>query len=305
VAEFNQRILDGTKGRLKIEWFFLGEHPYERTGLIRALSSGASDLITGSGCYSGEEPRVRAAGVTGFAMLFSGADWSYIKQLNNWMVDTGVLDFYDDWNAQVLGQYYYGPQMKYMKETDITGPDSLKGKKVRVANPAAENLVLLMGGEPVSVKWAEVSTALSTGLVDGLATSFSSAYGMGFVHAAPHVSWLCAGYQAQYLVVNQDSLAELPPEVRDDFLATLKGMREWWADGEIVANLLDLHESFFTAGTVVQTIPQDWREEIKSQAYEKLWKPEIEAAGPEGEAIFKKIATKIIADGYDIPGYKP
>ncbi|MBA7714100.1 hypothetical protein ES703_123116 [subsurface metagenome] len=192
-----------------------------------------------------------------------------------------------------------------MKDTPITGPDSLKGKKVRVAGASRAAVVEIMGGEPVYVDWGEVYTALATGLADGFQSSFPASLGMGYIELTPYICWMNMCYSGNQMVANQDSWAALPADARDILFETLLDLEDWYCDGDVAAALAVLEGALFDLNLKISTLPLDWRAEIRAQCFEKVWMPEVEAGGERGWELFDKIAKKLIADGYDIPGYTP
>jgi len=306
VAEFNKRIEVGTEGRIKTEWLYKGEHPYAQADMLRALEAGVCDFTCHSGEIGGDEPVYRAINVTGMPFLIPGGNYEYCKELSFWLKDEGIFDeIYEKWNGKMVLNYYSGGQHIFMKDIRITGPDSLKGKKVRVPGEYRAHIIRVMGGEPVFVDWGEVYTALATGLCDGFQSSFVASLGMGYIELTPYITWLNMCYGQQSMVANQDSLAALSPDVRDALFRTLSDLEDWFCDGDVKATLGVLERALFDLNLNISTIPQDWRAEIRAQMFESGWKPEIEAGGEKGWELFDRIAKKLIADGYDVPGYTP
>ena len=67
------------------------------------------------------------------------------------------------------------PQGVYSKKT-LTKGDDLKGSKWRAYSPATAKLAKLLGAQPVTVQVAELSQALSTGVVESYMSSGSTGY---------------------------------------------------------------------------------------------------------------------------------
>ena len=67
------------------------------------------------------------------------------------------------------------PQGVYSKKT-LTKGDDLKGSKWRAYSPATAKLAELLGAQPVTVQVAELSQALSTGVVESYMSSGSTGY---------------------------------------------------------------------------------------------------------------------------------
>ena len=71
-------------------------------------------------------------------------------------------------NLMVLGMGQNGVRHFTNSKRPIRNPGDLKGLKFRVMeNPIYVNMIKGMGGEAIPIAWAEVYTALDTGVVDG------------------------------------------------------------------------------------------------------------------------------------------
>lgn len=303
-AEFQRRIEVGTGGRLKIEIYYLGEHPYKSPETLRSIQDDAADMTTACHKQAGDEPRLAVS--TAMPFLVPRGDFKLDKMITKKMAEETIfLDIFRDWNGEYLTSYYTGGQHLYMKNTLVRSPEDLKNRKVRVAHFAAESTIEAMGGVPIRVAWAETYTALATGLVEGVQTSFVAARGQGFIELCPYITWLCMNYSPYRLVANKKSLEALPADVREDLLRTIKELEDWWMSGSVMESLIQLEDSFFVEGTTATTIPLDWREELRAGAFERTWKPILDDAGPEGWEMFDMIAKILIAEGYEVPGYTP
>lgn len=304
MKELLGKIKSATGGRLSIRVLYLGEHPYKPPDLLHAVETGAADMVTTGPHAAGIEP---ALGVlTAFPFLVPRGNADLDKKINLQLKAEGVYDkIYGRHNAKPLIFTRYGGQQIFMKDTFVTGPDSLKGKKVRVPAPPAARLIKLMNGTPVSITWGEIDTALATGLIDGISSSISAEYASGHLEKCPYITWLNYGYATMHVVANKHSLAELPPDIREALFKVCQELQDWYMDGEIIQNYKDLEESLFTIGTRVRSLPKEYYEQLRSQAYEKIWKPDIERAGAEGRAIFDEMVKIIKAAGYSVPGYTP
>ncbi len=69
-----------------------------------------------------------------------------------------------------------GARSFYFKDLQIKSPADLAGKKVRVMNQVSMDMISAMGGSATPIPWAELYTALSTGVVDGAENNPPSFY---------------------------------------------------------------------------------------------------------------------------------
>lgn len=304
VAEFTRRIWEGTHHRLKVEVLFGGEHPYENTEMLRALTGGVGDMVVVSHMCGGDEPRLKVS--TAMPFLVPRGDFELDKMINRKLADEPLFrDIFTDWGGEYLTSIYHGSQSIYMKNTIIRSPEDLKGKKLRVPHETNASVVRAMGGDPIRVAWSETYTALTTGLVDGIATGFYGCIGMGFIDLCPYICWMNFNFSPYRLVASKKSLEALPADVRKDLISTIKGLEDWWMSGNNGVSIFALEETIFTKGTTIYTISPEWRADLRAHAYERTWKPILDDAGPPGRQIFDVMAKLITAEGYEVAGYTP
>ncbi|MAG15282.1 MAG: hypothetical protein CL874_05340 [Dehalococcoidales bacterium] len=305
MAELVKRIEDATDGQVTLDVFYLGEHPYKVTEVLKPVSSRSCDLSLISHAQGGDEPRMNVNPSIPF--FIPNVDLEIDKAVVRFMAERGVFqDIFDDWNCRYLMSGYYGKHHVFMRDNLITRPDDLKGKTVRAGTslPAITTLQLL-GAEPVAIAWGELYTALSTGLVDGFKTNIGGAFRGGMTEIAPYILWAPSENPSVRLVVNKDSLAELPSDLQDDLISAFKDMEEWFMNGTLGDNLLALEQSLHRDGAVVNTMSPEWREQTRARAWEVAWNPIVETAGSEGYEIFNVMVEALKAQGFDVPGYTP
>lgn len=305
-AEFKKRIEDGTGGRLTLDVLYSGEHPFTAPQILQALKSNAADMVYTSPRAASDEPRIAAAR-TGLPFLMPKPDFEVDKMVNLKMAEQGVPNsIFGDWNGKWLIYSYFGQCVYIMKDRLITGPDSLKGKKIRVATSDGASLTTMMNGQPVYIDWGEVYTSLATGLVDGVNVSFSGAFGTKLLEQCRYVTWINYGFSAcRSVVANKKSFDALPADLQEALMATMKSMTDWYMSGDVLLTLRSLETALYREQITVGPFPNAWREQLRAQAFEKIGKPEIDKAGPKGWEIFDKMAKIIISAGYTVPGYTP
>lgn len=293
-----------TGGRLQFELLYQGEHPYTSAEILRALKDNVCDAITTSHKSAGDEPMLKVS--TAIPFLIPRGDFELEHQIQKSLGQEQMfLDIFRKWNGEYLATFDQGAQHLYMKDTLIRNPEDIEGKKVRVAHTTAESWINAMGGVPIHVEWSETYTALATGLVDGVTTSFTGAFNTGLIEHCSYVTWVSTNFTPYRFVANKQSLEALPADVRDGFLAGLEAVDDWWYGGAVREVQGLLINSFFTHGVTAGTISLDWRAELRAGAFEYCWKPLLDGAGSEGWQMFDLIVKLIEAEGYEVPGYVP
>lgn len=105
-----------------------------------------------------------------FAMpyLFTGQDHYYEAMANSTEIQSLFMANEDE-GYIAIGYYANGARNFYLKENvAVTGPDVLKGKKIRsMSSSTAMEMISLMGGSPVPMSASETYTSLQQNIIDG------------------------------------------------------------------------------------------------------------------------------------------
>jgi len=297
-----EAIETGTGGRLQIDIFLPGEHPYKLGDMLNAVKLGETDVGQVYGGYATAiEPRL---GVLDIPFMTPGDIEAYVELYNSF-AEGFFDDVWAEWNTTQIIPLFMGAQQFYLKEGWIENWDSLKGKRIRSWSTDVGNMISLLNGTPVQISWGDVYTSLQTGLIDGMVTSFDAAYSNGMLEICKNVVIASTQYVTAPYLVNQDSLAALPADVRDDLLRTIEANTDWYSLGLIRQDGVSLMSAFLTEQIQARPIPTALRQEILNKAYDNIWKPWIERAGPEGADAFNQVAKVLIASGREVPGYTP
>jgi TRAP-type transport system periplasmic protein len=302
-VELAEAVKKATDGRLVIELYLPGEHPYGPADSLKAVRDNEFQITGLTGGYvTGVDPRL---GVIDLPMLLPGGDYETFLKVHD-VFDSYLNDVLGkDWNSTVLIHHNWGNMQFFMKKGFIEGWDSLKGKKVRVWSAEIADLVTLLNGTPVNIAWGEVYTSLATGLVDGLTTDFFSAYSTRLTELAPNLTMMSYMFGTNNYIVNKDALKSLPDDVRKILLDLMADRENQFRTATVQKDGLALQEAFLTDNIKAYGVSKAFFKEIRDKSYEAIWKPWIERSGSEGAAAFNEIAKLIIKLGYDVPGYTP
>lgn len=298
-----ERVKEATNGRLIIELYMPGEHPYGPADSLKAVRDNEFQITQLSGGYvTGVDVRL---GVLDLPMLLPGGDYETFLKLHD------VFDPYlnkvlgETWKSTVLMHHNWGNQQFFMKRGRgfIEDWDSLKGKKVRVWSAEIADLVTLLNGTPVNIAWGDVYTSLSTGLVDGLTTDFFSAYSTRLTELAPDVTMMSYMFGTNNYIVSLEALNALPADLKEILLKVMKEQEQWFRTATTQKDGMALQEAFLTDNIRAYGVSKKFFEEIRAKSYEAIWKPWIERSGPEGAQAFNEVAKLLIEMGHDVPGY--
>lgn len=207
--EWARAVEQRTNGRVEFEMTSLPELGFGGAETIRVLKTGVIDVAEVYGGYvAGELPIVEILEMPG---IFPDAATAK-KAIFAWKpTEAKILE--QKANAVLLAMAVYPDQAIFSKKPLRTVED-FKGLKVRVHSVALSSLVAGLGGQPLTVAFAEVYTALERGTLDagisgtkpgfGLRWYEVSKYLVGPISMRPHVA----------LSINKDTWRKLPADVQ-------------------------------------------------------------------------------------------
>ena len=166
-------------------------------------------------------------------------------------------------------------------------PASVKGLKYRTTQSLAEiALIKGWGGNPTPLPWTETYNGLKNGLVDGMHVQPIWTYSFNMFEVLKYATEVGAIFAIQFQVMNKNSLASMPPAIRQKFLMAA-------ADAAKEANDIDRKfESEFR-----QKLVDKKMEIYKPSASEmKMWQSTGEALWPEyGKGVDKSVIDRMVA----------
>ena len=225
------RLRDGlkaaTNGRVEITLSSWPERNVNGPEVLRLVRSGQVDIAAGPlTTVSGDVPMldgIDLAGLNpGIAQARKVAD-AMMPVANKELEKLGI---------KLVATYPFSGQMLFCRKP-IASLADLKGLKVRINGPSAGDLVKALGGQPVSLAFGEVYTALERGTVDCGITGSGSGNGVKWPEVTTHLhtlslSWSTAGY-----FVNLAWWNKLEPSIRAQFEKTFAAIENaQWKLGE-------------------------------------------------------------------------
>jgi len=198
-----------TNGRVQFELTSLPELGFGGGETLRVLRTGIVDVAEVYGGYvAGELPIVEILELPG--IFPDGATAK--KAVQAWKPhEAKVLD--QKVNAVLLGMAR-DPDQAFFSKKPLRKLDDFKGLKVRVHSVALGSLVAGLGGQPLTIAFAEAYTALERGTLDAGITGTKPGFGLqwyevtkflvGPISMRPHVA----------LSINKGSWNRLPPDIQ-------------------------------------------------------------------------------------------
>lgn len=121
-------------------------------------------------------------------------------------------------NVTVVGGLTQGARSVYTKESIAETPEDLAGKKIRVQeSPVFLAMIEALSASPTPMAFAEVYTALQSGVIDGAENNEISYFTQKHYEVAPFFSYTRHLIGADFLIINSDTLASMSDEDREAF----------------------------------------------------------------------------------------
>jgi TRAP-type C4-dicarboxylate transport system substrate-binding protein len=210
--------------------------------------------------------------------------------------------------VKLVATYTYTPQMLFCNRP-ITGLGSLKGLKVRVIGPALGALVESFGGQPVSLAFGEVYTALERKTVDCAITGVGSGNSAKWTEVSSTLyTRIISGATAGYLV-NLSWWNNLDPSLRTLINNELLKVQEaqWKLADEATQDGVDcnignasnckIHTLAAHPMTAVKTNPAD-DATVKAALTERILPEWVKRCGAECGDIFNRAVSPVTGIAY-------
>lgn len=292
-------IAEKTDGRLTMDIFLPGEHPYKLSDYLQVVKSGEAEICSIiPGYVSGIEPGLT---VLDLPLLIPEGDFNVYRELFEKFEQGYFKQLMDEWNGRILISSLTSGQNYYLKEGWIENSDSLKGKKIRSWSNEVTNFIKLMNGIPVTVALAENYTALQTGLLDGTTTNINAAYLNNFFDICKNVVVGEVSFSSIIYVVNKDAWNSLPLDIQEIIEDTFMKRDDEWELIYYRQASETLMKSFIEHEISAKPIPKEYRAELRGKAYKAIWEPWLEKVGDSGKEAFIEVVSGLLELGYDVP----
>lgn len=152
------------------------------------------------------------------------------------------IDSLSDLNIKGLGIFSGGIRHFGTTDKPIKSLDDLKGLKMRAAeNQMISDSYQALGTIPVTVPYADMFSAVQTGVVDGLSFDLHTWYSEGFYEMVNHISLVYDMPIAALIVINLDLYNSLSDENKNIIDDAAKKMEEFMAKKleEFESNAID------------------------------------------------------------------
>ena len=128
--------------------------------------------------------------------------------------------------------FYSNPPLAIMTKNALKSPSDLAGNKIQIAGKLRAQMVEALGGQPVSLAYAETYSAMQKGVVDGTYTSFQAANGNKFVELMDYYVKGPFGGGCVGIVINKAVFEKLPAKAQKAFVDAAEGGKSsrWYSN---------------------------------------------------------------------------
>ncbi len=226
IAQFASEVAAATGGQLKITVHANGAL-YRANEIKRAVQGGQAQI--GEIIISGAANEDPLFALDTIPFLAS----SYFEARTLWQVSRSkVEERFARQGLKVLFSVPWPPQGIYAKVA-LNSLADLKGVTIRSYSPTVARMIELMGAQPVTVQAADLSQALSTGVVSANITSASTGYDAQSWQQLSYYFDVQAWLPKNVVIVNQQQFDRLDSPSREALLeAAAAAERRGWKTSE-------------------------------------------------------------------------
>lgn len=207
--EWCQSVEKRTNGRVQFELISLPELGLQGAETIRVLKTGVVDVTETYGGYvAGELPLIEILELPG---IFPNPETAK-KAILAWKpMEAKILD--EKANAVLLAMAVY-PDQAFFSKKPLRKLEDFKGVKTRVHSVALSSLVAGLGGEPLTIPFAETYTALERGTLDAAISGTKPGFGLRWYEVAKYLVGPISMRPHVALAMNKNTWKRLPADIQ-------------------------------------------------------------------------------------------
>lgn len=213
-------MASATGGRVEVTLASWPERNVSGPEVLRLVRSGQVDIAAGPlTTVSGDVPVLDGVDLAGM-----NTDIRQARKVADAMVPVANREL-ERLGIKLVATYPFSGQMLFCRKP-ITTLSDIKGLKVRTNGPSSADLIKALGGQPVSIAFGEVYTALERGTVDCGITGAGSGNGVKWPEVSSHLYTLSLSWSTSGYFVNLAWWNKLDPAIRAQFEKTFAAIQE-------------------------------------------------------------------------------
>ena len=174
-------MASATGGRVEVTLASWPERNVSGPEVLRLVRSGQVDIAAGPlTTVSGDVPILDGVDLAGM-----NTDIRQARKVSDAMIPVANREL-ERLGIKLVATYPFSGQMLFCRKPIATLAD-IKGLKIRTNGPSSADLIKALGGQPVSIAFGEVYTALERGTVDCGITGAGSGNGVKWPEVSSHL----------------------------------------------------------------------------------------------------------------------
>ena len=219
VPFWTKTVPELSKGQITAEIKGFNEMGLKGPELLRLMTQGVVPFGTATMSYfASDNPVNEAIDLAGLA-----PDAATARKITDAYMPTYAQFYSGTANVKLLGISTYPAQVLFCN-AEITGLESIKGKKVRTSSRTQAEFVEALGGTSVTMAFGEVVPAMQNKVVDCAITGSLSGYSAKWYEVATHLYALPINWNQQIHAVSNKVWTGLDPKVQKFVETNIKTM---------------------------------------------------------------------------------
>jgi len=276
LAQFAKDVEAATGGKLKVT-VHANASLFKANEIKRAVQGGQApigEILLGN--FENENPLYGLDGIPFLATSYADSKRLYDAQKPALDKQLGTQ------GMKLLFAVAWPPQGIYAKK-ELSSVADLRGIKWRAYSPATAKIAELIGAQPVTIQAAELSQALTTGVVEATMTSGSTGYDSKIYESIKYFHDTQAWLPKNAVIVNRKAFDALDKPTQDAVLkaAADAEVRGW----KVSAEKTEWYKKALTEKGMKIVTPAPKLMADMRQVGEIMLADWLKKAGPDGEAI--------------------
>jgi C4-dicarboxylate-binding protein DctP len=286
--KFADRVAELTNNEVKITIYPGGQLGSSRE-LIEATQIGSiQGVAVPTSTVTGFEPKMS---VFDLPFLFPSREVAY--QVIEGEVGDAVLATLE--KHGLVATSFYGTGWKQLTGNfKIEGPESFKGKKIRVMeNPILIAQFQALGASAIPINFGELYNALQQNVVDGQENPIVTCHEMKFYEVQKYMAISDHAYLPNIFAFNKAWFDSLPEKHQQAIRTAGKEMDKWLRDEVKQREFEEYLPTMKDFGVQVTEFDEETRAKFAAIIQEPTRAKFFELTGDEGKALLKKVDEKI------------
>lgn len=263
--KFNEELKARSNDRMKVEIFPAGQLGAEKD-MVQQLETGTLDFAIITNAYMS----TRSEEFNAWFMPFLFSDIEKAAAARNSDSSKKILEGLSSQGLVGMDYIFAGNRHVLMKNTSVTNPEDLKGKKIRIlGSPSIQDFWKAVGAGPTPMPLPEVYTGLQTGVIDGIDIDLDALMTEKYYETSKnftltnHMAW------PGVVMANKSKFEAMSPEDQKIVAEAMKAAVEWGNTESVSLEKKNLDDLKTKGVTVTELSNHESFNAIRDELYTK------------------------------------